>query len=158
MIVSLDDYITDSKYFKWKEALYLKSLGVYHSPSQTEVDNIKTTCLKLDKFRKLINKPFSIHCWIRPTSVNDESGVHSGVNYNALPNIKGATNSSHIPGLAVDFHVEGMDIDTLMNLIKPKLSVFKMAAENNNSKNGRTWCHLQNRILSDNTWRIYDIS
>jgi hypothetical protein len=155
MIVKLDDYITPKKYFKWKEALYLNSIKTYHSPSQQEVDNIIETCKKLDKFREYIGKPFEVHCWIRPTSVNDESGKHTGFNYNAL--ISKATLSSHIPGLAIDFHIVGLNQDAAMKLILVKLKEFEMCSENNNSKNGRNWIHLQNRKVR-NQWGInYDI-
>ena len=94
MLVKLEDYITPNKYFKWKEALQLKSLNTYHSPTQKEVDNIISTCLELDKFRNFVKKPFNINCWIRPTSVVDMNGTHNGVDYNKL--IKGAPASSHI--------------------------------------------------------------
>ena len=155
MIVQLEDYITNNNYFKWKEALWLPSLKCYHSPSFEEVKNIKLTCLKLDDVRRFIAKPFNVHCWIRPTKVKDESNKHNGVNYNAL--VKGAKNSSHIVGLAIDFDITGLTTDQAMALIKPKLPEFTLAAENNNSANGRNWIHLQNRILSDGTWRVFDI-
>ncbi len=108
MLVNLDEYITVNKYFKWREALQLKSLNTFHSPNQKEVDNIISTCLKLDKFRKFVNKPFNINCWIRPTSVVDINNKHTGKNYNYLiidgnAIIKGAPISAHITGLAVVF-------------------------------------------------------
>lgn len=157
MLVNLSDYITENKYFKWSEALKLNSLDIYHSPSLEEIKNIKETCLKLDKFRKFINKPFNINCWIRPTSVVDESGKHSGVNYNSLPNIKGAASSAHITGLAVDFYVVGLTVDQAMKIITPKLKEFEMCAENNGSVTKRNWIHLQNRILPDGKWRVFNI-
>lgn len=94
MLVKLDDYITSSNHFKWKEALLLPSWKIYHSPSQDEVNNIIETCKKLDKFREYVGKSFNIHCWIRPTFTKDESGKYSGQDYNKL--VKGATSSSHI--------------------------------------------------------------
>jgi hypothetical protein len=157
MLVNLDDYITDSKYFKWKEALYLNTLKIYHSANAQEIENIKQTCLKLDKFRKFVDKPFVISCWIRPTHVIDEQGVHTGVNYNVLPNIKGAKQSAHIIGLAVDFDVVGLNQDQAMKLIKPKLAEYQMSAENNTIANGRTWIHLQNKCMSDGKWRVFNL-
>lgn len=158
MLVNLDDYITSEKYFKWREALWLPSLKCYHSPSAIEVKNIFETCSKLDKFRKHLNKPFIISCWIRPTCVNDESGLHSGINYNSLPHIKGATLSAHITGLAVDFDAIGLNQDQAMALIKPKLKEFQMSAENNTLANGRKWVHLQNRPMpKGDPWRCFDI-
>lgn len=154
MLVPLEDYITNEKHFKWKEALWLPSLKCYHSPSKEEVANIKSLCLKLDSVRKFIGKPFVIHCWIRPSKTKDESGKHNGINYNAVVN--GSKASSHIPGLAVDFHVEGMSVDEVMALIKPKLPEFTLAAENNSISNGRNWIHLQNKILKDGTWRVFN--
>lgn len=132
MLVNPDDYITTNKFFKWKEALYLNSLKCYHSPSAQEIDNIRETCLKLDEFRKLLGKPFNITCWIRPSSVNDESGKNTGFDYNK--HVGGAKVSSHITGHAIDFQVSGLTVDQAMAIISPKLSTFKMAAENNGSK------------------------
>lgn len=84
MLIKLDEFITPNNHFKWKEALFLNSLNCYHSPSREEVENIIKTCSKLDKFREYINKPFKVNCWIRPTSVNDETNKNTGVNYNKL--------------------------------------------------------------------------
>ncbi len=162
MLVNLEDYITPNKYFKWKEALQLKSLNTYHSPTQKEVDNIISTCLKLDKFRNFIKKPFNINCWIRPTSVVDMNGTHTGKNYNKLvidgkTIINGATLSAHIDGLAVDFDIIGLDQDQSMKEIIKKLKEYEMCSENNTIKNGRNWIHLQNRKVR-NQWGInYDI-
>ncbi len=154
-MVDHNAYITPNNFFKWGEALWLPSLSTYHVPSEQEIKNITETCLKLDLFRKHLNKPFIINCWIRPTKVNDINKKYNGVNYNKLPTINGATLSSHIPGLAIDFSVKGMTVDQAMALIEPKLTEFQMSAERNGSAVKRNWLHLQNRQVGD-CWRVFN--
>lgn len=153
MLVNIDDYITQNKHFKWSEALYLKQLNIYHSPTQEEVDNIIETCLKLDKVREFIAKPFNIHCWIRPNHVHDESGKHEGFDYNAL--VKGATKSQHIIGKAVDFDITGLNQDQSMKIIVPKLVFFQMSSEDNTITNGRLWVHLDN-MMRNGKWCLFN--
>ena len=54
----------------------------------------------------MIDKPISVHCWIRPLSVNAPGAEHHGGNYNRAIGSR-ATKSAHIFGRAVDFHVSG---------------------------------------------------
>lgn len=140
MLVKLDDYITSSKFFKWREALWLPSFKVHHEPSQQEVNNIIETCRRLDEFRNYAGHSFIVHCFIRPTSVNAPGTPWHGKDYNAQA--KGALASRHITGKAVDFHINGIDQDEAMKMFIPKLQQFRMSAENNTSANGRNWVHL----------------
>lgn len=153
MSVNLNDFITDKKYFKWSEALWLPSIKEYHIPSDKEVAKIKELCERLDKVREFIGLPILIHCWIRPKSVNCTNQKYQGFNYNST--IGGAKNSSHITGEAVDFHVNGLTVDQFQNKIGPKLAEFKLAAEKNGKVVKRNWIHLQSRQLLDGTYRFF---
>jgi hypothetical protein len=126
-------------------------------PSDQEVLNIIELAHRMDLIREYLNTPIIINCWCRPTSVNDNNGPFMGKNYNALPDINGALNSAHIYGQASDSHPVGMSIDDAMSKLTSKCNEFKVAMENNGSKTGRYWLHTQSRILSDGTYRVYDI-
>ncbi len=140
MKVDLNKYITAVCFFKWKEALYLPTIHAYHSPSDSEILNIISLCQRLDKVRNFLNKPINVGCWIRPSFVKDETGNHSGFDYNKA--IGGAKASAHIKGLAIDFTVSGLSVDEVMKLLTPKLAEFELSAEDNGSKAGRNWIHL----------------
>jgi len=94
MLVSLNDFITPKKFFKWKEVLWLNSISTYHSPNQQEVDNIIELIIKFDNIREFIDKPFKVHCLIRPIHVVDINNKFTGFDYNAK--IGGAKGSAHI--------------------------------------------------------------
>ncbi len=153
MKIELSDYITEAKHFKWSEALLLPSLNTYHIPSDVEIANIKALCLKLDKVRTLIGKPIKINCWIRPIFVKSTDPKHNGVNYNRLKN--GAKSSTHIYGKAVDFRVDGMTIDEVMLLLKPKAAELELSFEENSIANKRNWCHAQDAKMSDGKYRVF---
>lgn len=143
MKLNLNDLIPNSKYFKWKEALYLPSYKVYHEPSDAEIANIIALASKLNKVRELLAKPILVSCWIRPTSVICDDVKFKGKNYNA--EVDGAPASAHIVGSAIDFKVSGMSVDDALKIIKPQVTTLELSAENNGSSNGRNWIHLDNR-------------
>ncbi len=151
--IDLESYITDKKYFKWKDALWLPSIKEYHKPSDIEIQKIKELCMRLDKVREFIKKPILVHCWIRPKSVDCDNPEYQGFDYNK--HVDGAKASAHITGEAVDFHVNGLTVDQFQNLLKPKCEEFKLAAETNGKVVKRNWCHVQSRPLPDSTYRFY---
>lgn len=156
MTVNLDAYITSNNFFKWKEALYLPSLSTYHDPSPEEIKNIIKLCNRLDKVREEINKPFIISSWLRPQSVTDSFTAdkrYQGFNYNKSQ--KGATASWHIKGLAVDFYIQKMTVDEVMNFLRPKLEEFELSAENNGSEQKRNWVHLDTEKRSG-VYRVFN--
>jgi hypothetical protein len=91
-----------SKYFTWKDALWLptwnrmtRSEEINHSV----IDNLIITFHKADDIREFFNLPMNIHCAYRPTA------------YNSLPSIKGAPNSGHVTGMAIDYDINGIVCD-----------------------------------------------
>lgn len=153
MNINLNDFITDKKYFKWSEALWLPSIKEYHIPSDEEIANIKELCSRMDRVRDLLGHAILVHCWIRPTSVNCTNPKYQGFNYNKL--VGGVKNSAHVDGKAVDFHVDGLTVDQAQNVIKPKTEDLKLAGEQNGKVVNRNWCHLQSRPLPDGSYRYY---
>ena len=152
MGVNLEDFVTPAGHFKWKEVLLLPSWGVYHTPSDTEVQNIISLVTKLDVLHDYFNKPFNVHCCIRPSSVNCPGSQYHGQNYNA--HVGGATHSTHIVGLAMDFDIAGLTVDAVMVQAKAQLKNWQLSWEANGSAAGRNWCHAQNQQV-DGIWKIF---
>jgi hypothetical protein len=91
---------------------------------------------KMEQVRTFLgDRPIVVHVAYRPKP------------YNKL--IKGAANSAHLYGEAVDFNVEGLDCDTVRNLIVPKLEVWNMRCEK--LPKGSPWCHLDTREPRNNS-------
>lgn len=90
----LDENIHSSKYFKWKEALWLPKMQAYVLPNQEQIFNIIHLARELDKVRAYYDTPITITSWIRPQKYNDMIG--------------GSPYSKHIIGKAVDFIIKGV--------------------------------------------------
>jgi len=127
-----------SKHFTAGEATFLPSWGQYHTPSEEEYDNILHMATIMDLVREFLGKPIKVHCWIRPEAYNKA--------------IRGAHNSSHILGKAVDFYVEGMTCDAVRTLLIPKLEEFGLRMEN---KPGSNWIHLDCQDLKPGGHRFF---
>lgn len=126
----LDAKVSD--HFKVKEAIWLPQwnrLAATKDGLTVKVQqNLILTFAKMDIVRDFVNAPIVVHVSFRPTA------------YNAL--VKGAKNSAHLYGMAVDFHVKGMDCDTVRKLIVPKLAEWGLRCED---LPGSTWVHLDRR-------------
>ena len=137
MTTTIDLESKISKHFTWKEALLLPSWGVYHNPTQEEVNNIIKMAKKMDAVRDLIGKPIKIHCWIRPVVANCPGSPHHGENYNAAAGST-ATRSAHIMGKAVDWSC-GDNCDDVRDILEPNLEMWGLRMER---KPGSNWVHL----------------
>ena len=113
-----------SEYFTVKEALWLPSWDKMHTPTEQEKENIHKTALVMDKIRKILNKPISVHCWIRPELYNKQIG--------------GAPKSAHLLGLAVDFSTSE-NCDLTRKKLLPYLTKFNIRME---CKPGSNWVHI----------------
>lgn len=100
----LDEEI--SKYFKWREALWLPSVRGYAVPTPFQLDNIRRQAKELDKVREFLGAPINVHCWLRPAWYNRMLG--------------GAKRSAHIDGTATDFSVEGYTVKEARDLLLTK--------------------------------------
>lgn len=112
----LDSQIGKSKYFKWREALFLQSFGMYALPnSENLISNIEKTALKMDELREFFGFPIFVNSWFRPPKYNEMIG--------------GAKMSQHRLGLAVDFMVKGIISANAREALKPHLKEFNIRLE-----------------------------
>ena len=119
-----------SNHFTVKEACWLPSWGKLHTPTQQEQENILKSAEMMDKIRDFLNKPISIHCWIRPTEYNKAIG--------------GAPASMHITGLAVDFDC-GENCDDTRAKLLPQLTVWDIRME----RHAGPWVHIDLKHVPD---------
>jgi len=125
-----------SKHFTVKDALYLPSWEIYHSPSKEEKDNILKTVEKMELIREVLGKPIIVNCWIRPNYVNCPKSTYHGKSYNAM--VGGAPKSAHIFGLAVDFRVISMTASEARTLLVTELERLGIRMENHSG----SWTHI----------------
>ena len=125
-----------SVHFKVREALWLPSWQVLHIPSDEEKENIAQHAEKMDLIRDFLGAPLHVHCWIRPGALNNPDSDHNGEDYNAF--VKGARNSSHKSGKAVDYDAAGLNCDDVRAKLEPKLVEFGLRME---KMPGGNWVH-----------------
>lgn len=89
--------------FTWNEALK----GMTRLPENERITtNIVKAARMMDEVRKFLgDKPISVTSWYRPVHVNQAVG--------------GATQSTHILGIAVDFNVRGMKPSEVYQKLEP---------------------------------------
>lgn len=122
--------------FTWHEALWLPSWKRHVKPSDvtnismdTLLDNVARQAAALTEVRQALGKAIVVHCWVRPPAYNKQIG--------------GASNSSHLRGMATDFHMPGLTAEQVRQAVKSK-KLYPGAGENNVS-----WVHLD---LEHKTW------
>lgn len=140
-----------SNHFTVKEACWLPSWSVMHSPSEAEKANILSIARIMDTVRELVGKPISVHCWIRPVSVNCPGSQHHGGNYNAAIGSV-AMHSAHIIGKAVDWDC-GENCDTTRAMLEPKLQLLGLRME---KMPGGPWVHLDCQPVALNGTRYFN--
>ncbi len=123
-MINISDQI-DGTNFRWSEALWLPKWELYTYPKADIVNNIKSTAKKLQLVRNHYNKPIRVTSWYRPEI------------YNQL--IKGAPNSYHVKGLAVDFEVDGISCDQVRKDLEHRLGGWSIRMENLPNS---AWIHL----------------
>jgi peptidoglycan hydrolase-like protein with peptidoglycan-binding domain len=123
--------------FTWSDALWLPRWGRHAKPSDvtntdmaTIISNIQRQAAALQKVESHLGKSISVTSWLRPPA------------YNRL--IGGASNSSHMRGLATDFNVSGMSAEQVRRVIKSTPGLYPGAGENQVS-----WVHLD---LEHTSW------
>lgn len=126
-----------SKYFSWNEALWLNKWGRLATEEDGLTDDIKSNLERLfhrmDFIREAVGSPIIVHVAYRPQK------------YNEL--VAGAPKSSHMKGMACDFHVKGQDCDAVRKLILEKnlLATHGLRMEDNPGSN---WIHIDTRFPS----------
>ena len=125
-----------SKYFSVKEAIWLPQWARLANEADGltgEIkDNLISLLIKMDNIRELLGKPVTVHCCFRPPI------------YNTL--VKGAKNSAHLKGLAIDFSSDvtpealGVDCNKIREILIPKLEELDIRLEDNG--NLAPWVHI----------------
>jgi hypothetical protein len=124
MPVNLEDFISGSKYFKWKEALWLPKVQAYAVPSVFQQENIVAQARALDKVRERFGAMI-IHSWLRPNLYNDLI-------------VGGAKESSHELGMATDFSCLSYSCDEVKKLIMADPDLYAGRGEIDTTN----WVHL----------------
>jgi uncharacterized protein YcbK (DUF882 family) len=120
-----------SKFFKWKEALYLPRVNGYAVPTRVQIDHIVSQARALDKIREYFERPILVHSWLRPVWYNAQIG--------------GALQSQHTLGSATDFSVSGFTHDEVKKVLQNKPDLYMGRGEIDTTN----WVHLD---LRDRKW------
>ncbi len=123
-----------SKWFSWKEALWLPQWDREANESDGLNDEIRNNLIKLfikmDTLRQFFGKPINVHVSYRPEE------------YNKL--VKGALNSSHKFGMAVDFHVKDIQCDIARQMILDN-KLLESLSLRMEDLSGSNWIHIDIR-------------
>lgn len=125
-----------SKYFKWKELLYLPTWSAYHVPSEIQISNLTQLAQKMDQIRDFLEHPINVLCAIRPQCADIPGNSFAGKNYNKL--VGGAPGSAHLLGLAMDFTVSSIVCDEVRMLLEDQLEILQIRME---KKPNSSWIH-----------------
>ena len=122
--IDLEALIPGSRYFKWKEALWLPKVQAYAVPSELQQDNIIAQARALDKVRDYFGHAIIVHSWLRPPA------------YNVI--IGGAPQSRHTLGRATDFTVIGYTHDEVKKVLMANRDIYLGRGEIDTTN----WVHL----------------
>lgn len=129
-----------SKYFSWKNALFLPTWERFalesDGLSDDVLDRLLHLFLKLDQVRDFLGKAIIIHVAYRPPAYNVAIGGAKDSAHQALREMEAAA----------DFHVQGMPVLEAQKRIyyENKLDEWEMRMENNGK--GAGWIHLDTRV------------
>lgn len=134
MIVWTDQNCHVTPHFTVKDCLWLPRWSRLATEDDGLTELVKSRlvnlCNKMELVRVFLgNRPINPHVTFRPTA------------YNVL--VKGAKNSAHLYGDAMDFDVKGLTCDEVRKLIVPKLALWNMRCER--LKVGSPWVHCDCR-------------
>lgn len=135
MLFKGQDVIPGCTHFTHRDALWLPQWSRMADAGDGLNDEIMANLIQLfqrmEKVREFVNAPIYVHCAYRPKM------------YNAL--VKGAKNSAHLTGQAVDFDVHGRDCFGVRSelLMALKLEELDLRMENNGQD--ANWVHLDTR-------------
>lgn len=138
MQVDLDSFIDGTQSFRLREALWLSQWKVYAFPTPDQLKQIVKIAPTLQFIRNRYGKPVVIHSWLRPVEYNRQ--------------IKGAPDSWHTRGGAVDFHIVTMNCDELRADMKNHLAHWNIRMER---LDGSNWVHIDNRPVPSGGERYF---
>lgn len=126
--VRLDDLVSGSDNFRWRELLWLHEWEIYAYPAVEHYGNLLDLCRKLELIRKALSTPLTIVSGYRPAHYNEWIG--------------GAKESQHCLGAAADFQSPKFSADFMRTRLKPMLDSFHIRMENAPNTN---WVHIDLR-------------
>jgi hypothetical protein len=113
--------------FTWSEFLFLKSINSVAVPTPEQAANIARTAQLLQGVRDFLKKPIHITSGLRPPVYNEKI-------------VRGAVNSWHTRGLAVDFMVEGLTAEQVRQHLKDNQDALLQGAS---VELNIPWVHIQ---------------
>lgn len=143
MLFKSEDVLPGCAHFTHKDALWLPQWnrmgGAGDGLNDEIMANLVALFQRMEKVRTFLNAPINVHCAFRPKL------------YNAL--VKGAKNSAHLTGQAVDFDVSNRACPDIRNaiLVALKLQEWDMRMEDITGN----WIHLDTRPLVEGGHRFF---
>lgn len=138
-MIDLDALIGTSKYFRWREFLWLKEWSIHVYPTPEQHKNLIKLAETMDMVRKRIGKPIRVTSGLRPPR------------YNEL--IRGSPTSAHCEGRACDFQPVTLALDEARFLLESQLETLGLRMEHPDSTPG--WIHLDTRNVLPGHSRIF---
>lgn len=130
-----------TEYFTVEEAIWLPSWNRLATPldglDHVVKDSLCALFIKMDKVREYLGVPIIVHVAYRPKSYNEF--------------VRGAKNSAHILGRAVDWSCS-IDCDAVREKLLPKLEGLGMRMENKPKSN---WVHLDTMPVKEGGNRFF---
>lgn len=132
-----------SKYFSWHEALWLpqwnRMATVEDGLTDQIQENLVKTFAKMDIVREYFGAPIIVHCTFRPPKYNELVG--------------GSSDSQHVLGGAVDFHVKDFGCILAIKKINDEdmLDAWNMRMEQGTSG----WIHLDTKPIQPGSARFF---
>lgn len=137
-----------SKYFTWKEALWLPSENRMAEDTDgvtpKVLENLTILFQKMDMVREYFGKPISVTLCFR--SMAYHLGLYERINAKRVAQgidpLRVPMKSAHLYGMACDFVVKGMKCEDVRQMIlkNDKLNAWNMRMENNGKD--ANWIHL----------------
>lgn len=141
MNLNLDEFISGTQSFRYREALFLSQWKCYIYPNEEQLQQIIKIGNVLQIFRNRFGRPIRIHSWLRIKPYNDMIG--------------GSMNSHHLTGGAVDFSVVGISCDEVRSEVVKHLDRLNIRCEN---MDGASWVHIDNRAVQKGQNRYFLIN
>jgi hypothetical protein len=124
-MTSLDDLIPGSKYFRWREALWLQTWSIFVYPPPIVEQNIIKTTSVMDQLRERFDKPILVTSFYRPAKYNEWKKPYG---------VDGAKGSAHTEGKAVDFKVITIPNDVVRAELEPFLEHYGIRMEQDDQR------------------------
>lgn len=141
--IDLDKLIPGSKYFRWREALWLPTWQIHVFPTDKQYLNIIESVTAYDEVREYLGQPMTATSWLRPMIYNDWAPPFG---------VGGSRLSGHKRGTALDFTIKKIKPDAIRALLEPVLDDLYICMERLPKS---TWVHIDCDPPRKNTGRYF---